>query len=222
MRGDGTDRATSCCTVRSNDVMRCCLGLSLCAVLGASGCDSDECGDELDIDGGRDGAAGDAIGVEVGLAAGLGGIEFVPLEEGGDIPLETFGQGGTHATVAVRARGLGTNVAFVDVTVENAETRAVVMTVPSSRPQLWICDEAREVCDQLPVHVMTGGLAAPGIENRDGLEVLVHAQVRDERGRRGSGSAQGVLRWMGPPPRDAGARDAGGADDDAGDDDGGI
>jgi hypothetical protein len=63
---------------------------------------------------------------------------------------------------------------------------------------------------------MTGGLAPVGIENRDGLEVIVHAQVRDETGRRGSGSQEGVLRWMGPPLRDAGVRDAGGSDDDGG------
>jgi len=208
--------------VRSNQVVRCCLRLSLCAALtAAAGCDSDECG--VDPSGRDDAAAGDAIEVEVGLSGGIGELEFVPLEPGGDIPLETFGQGGTHATVAVRARGLGTNVAFFDVTVENARTRAVVMTVPSSRPQLWICDEAREVCDQVSVHVMTGGLAPVGIENRDGLEVIVHAQVRDETGRRGSGSQEGVLRWMGPPLRDAGVRDAGGADDDGGADlDGGL
>ena len=216
MSGHGTDRAISRCTVRSNDLLRWCLGLSFLAVLGASGCDSeDECGIEP-IDGGGDAAAGDAIGVEVGTSGGVGGLEFIPLEDGGDIPLDTFGQGGTHATVAVRALGLGTNIAFFDVTVENAETRAVVMTVPSSRPQLWICDEAREVCEQTSVHIMTGGLAPPGIENRDGLEVIVHAQVRDERGRRGNGSAEGVLRWVGPPPRDAGG---GGADQDAGEDD---
>ena len=200
--------------MRSNDALRCCLGLLLCGVLSAaSGCESDECGaDEI----AGDAAAGDAIEVEVGLSGGVGELEFVALEPGGDIPLETFGQGGTHATVAVRARGLGTNVAFFDVTVENARTRAVVMTVPSSRPQLWICDDAREVCDQVSVHVMTGGLAPVGIENRDGLEVIVHAQVRDETGRRGSGSQEGVLRWMGRTPRDAGMPDSGGADDDGG------
>ena len=73
------------------------------------------------------------------------------------------------------------------------------------------------MCDYLPVHVMTGGLAPIGIENRDGLRVIVTADVRDERGRHGRGSQEGVLDWRGPPPRDAGTRDAGSRDEDAGD-----
>jgi hypothetical protein len=192
----------------------CCHSIPVCVVLALSGCDSDECGHRGDA------ADPDAIDVEIGTAGGRGGLEFIALTKGGDIPLETFGQGGTHATVAVRARGLGTNIAFFDVSVENAETGETVMTVPSSRPQLWICDEAREVCDQLPVHVMTGGLAEPGIENRDGLRVIVSALVHDERGRTGSGSQEGMLRWTPPPRRDGGViRDGGEDDEDAGEDD---
>jgi hypothetical protein len=186
-----------------------------CAALAAAGCESDTCSCGLGPEG--DGGGG-AIEVEIGLAGGLGGIEFEPLRAGGDIPLETFGQGGTHATVAVRARGLGSNVAFFDVSVENAVTGEVVMTVPSRRPQLWICDEDREVCDQLPVHIMTGGLAEPGIENRDGLAVIVRAVVRSEDERVGRGSRQGVLRWQPPPPRG----DGGVGSDSRGDDDGGA
>jgi hypothetical protein len=203
--------------VRSISLFRwCCHSIPFCVALAASGCDSDECG-HGDIAG--DGAPGDAIEVEIGTPGGVGELEFIPLSEGGDIPLETFGQGGTHATVAVRARGLGTNVAFFDVSVENRETGDIVMTVPSSRPQLWICDEAREVCDQLPVHVMTGGLAEPGIENRDGLRVIVSAVVRDERGRTGRGSEEGTLQWTPPPARDAGVTGDGGSHEDAGADD---
>ena len=118
----------------------------------------------------------------------------------------------------MRARGLGTNIAFFDVSLENTLTGAMVGTVPSSKPQLWICDDDRQVCDQAPVHVMTGGLAPVGIENRDGLRVMVTADVRDEQGRRGRGSQEGVLDWQGPPLRDAGPRDSGAGDDDAGDD----
>jgi hypothetical protein len=180
--------------------------LSLLAAAAAAGCEY-ECSCLHDH---GDGGAR-AITVEIGTSDPER-LEFVPLEEGGEIPLQTFGQGGTHVTVAIRARGLGTNIAFFDVTVENTRTGDTISTVPSSRPQLWICDDEREVCDQLPVHVMTGGLAPPGIENRDGLRVIVTADVRDEQGRRGSGSKEGVLKWM-PPKR---LRDAGRGDEDAG------
>src|SRR5262245_44512595 len=67
------------------------------------------------------GAPSAEIWVDVGLPGGSDGLEFVPLEPGAAIPLETFGQGGTHALLAVRASGLG-NRAFVGVTITNATT----------------------------------------------------------------------------------------------------
>jgi hypothetical protein len=168
----------------------------LCVGLCAAGCENSRCGEPLpepDAAPPADSGPPTALEVQIGTPDEESGLEFIPLMNGGDIRLETFGQGGTHATVAVRCLGLGTNRAFVDVTVENLGTGATVMTVPSSRPQLWLCDEARLVCDQLPVHVMTGGLT-PTLEERDGLAVRVIAEVRDETGRSAVGSEEGVLR----------------------------
>lgn len=166
--------------------LRVLLPWALAACVAACG-GGDECGHA----GHGDSGAG-ALRVEIGTVGGEGNLEVIPLAAGGDIPLETFGQGGTHATVAVRAFGLGTNRAFIDVTVENLQGDGEVSTVPSRRPQLWLCDEAREVCDYLPVHVMTGGLADP--DEKDGLRVRISAAVRTEDGLAGEGSQEGVLR----------------------------
>lgn len=57
--------------------------------------------------------------VDVGLPGGADGLEFVPLVPGASVPLQTFGQGGTHALLAVRTLGLG-NRAFVGVSIETS------------------------------------------------------------------------------------------------------
>ncbi|MDH5672192.1 MAG: hypothetical protein OEZ06_08590 [Myxococcales bacterium] len=135
------------------------------------------------------------VSVELGIPDEETGLGFVPLMEGDEIPLETFGQGGTHATVAVRCKGFGDR-AFVQVFVENLETGAVVMTIPYSSPPLLLCREelGGETCDLLPVHVLTGGLAAP--EEKDGLAVRVTAVVENEEGWVSQGSVEGVLRMQ--------------------------
>jgi hypothetical protein len=141
-------------------------------------------------DAGPDTGACDELSVEIGLRDER--LRFHALESGGDIPLETFGQGGTHATIAVRTRGFG-KLAFVDVELENLSTGETVMTVPSSRPQLLLCRDAADcVCDLVPLHVMTGGLAEP--DQKDGLRVRVTAEVRTEQGLTAVGSQEGVLR----------------------------
>jgi hypothetical protein len=67
------------------------------------------------------------------------------------------------------------------------------MTVPSVRPQLLLCrDKQMQICDLLPIHVMTGGLADP--DKKDGLPVRITANVHNQAGRMASGSADGVLR----------------------------
>jgi len=150
------------------------------------------CGDDVSssVDAGPD--AGSGAQVVIGTPSEDGRLGFVPLEVGGDIPLDTFGQGGTHATLAVRCIGFG-NKAWVDVTIDNVADGASVFTFPMTRPQLLVCrDDERNVCDQLPIHVMTGGLADPS--EKDGLRVRVTATVRNEAGERGSASIEAVLR----------------------------
>jgi hypothetical protein len=161
-------------------------------VLLLAGCGNSD-GDADDDDGGsgRDAAQAE-LAAEIGTPDPSGNLDFVPLDEGGDIPLGTFGQGGTHAELAVRCIGFG-NKAFVDVTLENLSSGKTVSTLPSSRPQLLVCrDEPAGACDMLPIYVMTGGLADPS--EKDGLRIRVTANVRGETSGEASTSREGVLR----------------------------
>jgi len=108
--------------------------------------------------------------VDIGLPGGADGLDFVRLEPGGGVPLETFGQGGTHALLAVRCNGLG-NRAFVGIRIRNAATGAAVEAPAGPSPRLLLCRDD-VACDLLPLLVMTGGLVLPG-EARDGLAVVI-------------------------------------------------
>jgi hypothetical protein len=154
-----------------------------------------------------------ALAVQIGMRVGPRDNTFLPLESGDDIRLGTFGQGGTHAELAVRCIGFG-NRAFITLTLENLRDSTVIMHPPTSRPQLLRCvEEPAGACDYLPIYFMTGGLALP--TEKDGLPVLVRATCLNEAGDQASTSVNGVLR------ADAEAaqvgRDSGtGMDEDAG------
>jgi hypothetical protein len=136
---------------------------------------------------------GDGVGlplVEIGTPNDA--LDFLPLEAGGDVSLETFGQGGTHMLIAIRSNGFGKR-AYVDVEVENMETGDMVMTPPASRPPLLLCrDEAEYTCDLIPLFVLTGGLADP--EEKDGLHVEIRARVHNEDGLEGEATIDAYLR----------------------------
>lgn len=136
-----------------------CLGALL-----ALGCSSDDASP----------SSGAEPWVDIGLPGGADGLEFVPLEPGAAVPLQTFGQGGTHALLAVRTSGLG-NRAFIGVTITNAATGDAVSAPPGPSPRLLICRSA-DVCDLLPLLVMTGGLVPPGTD-RDGLNVRLRVDA---------------------------------------------
>jgi hypothetical protein len=129
-------------------------------------------------------------GVDIGLPGGADGLEFTKLVPGGGVPLETFGQGGTHALLAVRCTGLG-NRAFVSVRIENAATGAAVEAPAGPSPRLLLCRE-EDVCDLLPLLVMTGGLVLPG-EARDGLGVTVRVDASNLDGLAASVERDAVL-----------------------------
>jgi hypothetical protein len=135
----------------------------------ALGCSSDD----------PDSSAAPEAWVDIGLPAGDDGLEFVRLEPGAAVPLETFGQGGTHALLAVRTGGLG-NRAFVGVTITNAATGDAVSAPPGPSPRLLLCRSA-DVCDLLPLLVMTGGLVPPGTD-RDGLNVRLRVEAESPEG----------------------------------------
>lgn len=154
--------------------------LGLCCLLGALAC-ADGAGSE---------PAPTSIWVDVGLPGGSDGLEFSPLAEGGAVPLQTFGQGGTHALLAVRTSGLG-NRAFIDIIIRNPATGGEVSALTGASPRLLLCRDGG-VCDLLPLLVMTGGLVLPG-ESRDGLSVLLHVDARGADGGTASVERDAVL-----------------------------
>jgi hypothetical protein len=121
----------------------------------------------------------DAIWADVGLPGGVDGLDFVRLEPGGEVPLQTFGQGGTHALLAVRTSGLG-NRAFIGVEIENVATGDTVSAPAGPSPRLLLC-RPEGACDLLPLLVMTGGLVPPGTD-RDGLAVRIHVYAANSEG----------------------------------------
>jgi hypothetical protein len=130
------------------------------------------------------------VSVDVGLPGGDDGLEFVSLQAGAAIPLQTIGQGGTHALLAVRTTGLG-NRAFIGVTITNTATGDAVSAPPGPSPRLLIC-RTPDTCDLLPLLVMTGGLVPPGTA-RDGLEVRVRVDAHNPEGTSASVERDAVL-----------------------------
>ncbi len=128
--------------------------------------------------------------VDVGLPGGADGLEFVPLAPGGPIALHTFGQGGTHALLAVRASGLGDR-AFVSITITNSATGDEVSAPAGASPRLLLC-RTPDVCDLLPLLVMTGGLVPPGAD-RDGLLVRLRVEAWNTDGAAASIERDAVL-----------------------------
>jgi hypothetical protein len=130
------------------------------------------------------------VSVDVGLPAGDDGLDFESLPEGGELRLQTFGQGGTHVLLGVRTVGFGTR-AFVAMTLRNLETNAEVIAPAPVRPQLFFCDDDGD-CDLVPLLVMTAGLTETGAE-RDGVLVEVRADVHNADGARGWVAREAVL-----------------------------
>ena len=119
-------------------------------------------------------------------------FDFLPLEEDGDMALRTFGQGGTHAALAVRCIGFG-NMAFVDVDIVNLMSGETVSSVKMRRPALLLCrDDEKRVCDDVPFNVMTGGLADPA--KKDGLHIRITAKVHNPNGVKAITTQEAVFR----------------------------
>lgn len=127
--------------------------------------------------------------VDIGLPVG-DGLQFESLEPGGELRLQTFGQGGTHVLIGVRCQGFG-NRAFVSVAIKNLQNDVSVRTPAPVRPQLLLCRE-EGVCDLVPLLAMTSGLTKPG-EDRDGLRVELSAIVKNEAGVEASTTREAVL-----------------------------
>jgi hypothetical protein len=130
------------------------------------------------------------IWVDVGIGAGPDGLDFERLEPGGSVPLYSFGQGGTHALLAVRCSGLGDR-AFVSITIADPASGVQVSAPAGQSPRLLACSQ-RGVCDLIPVLVMTGGLVAPGVD-RAGLAVSIRVDAENAEGTSASVERGAVL-----------------------------
>jgi hypothetical protein len=132
------------------------------------------------------GAAGDASDVEPGLEVGVPdpatGLEYESLAPGGEIVLGTFGQGGTHATLAVQCWGFG-DEAYVSVSLRNLDGPGESASRVLDQPEALACQrrDGAEICTRMPIFVTTNGLD-PSNVGLDGLHVEVTATVRSRRG----------------------------------------
>jgi hypothetical protein len=113
------------------------------------------------------------------VPGGADGLEFTPLQPDAELNLRTFGQGGTHVFLGVRCIGFG-NRAFVEITLTNLLTGKAIVAPAPAQPQLLFCNES-EVCDLVPVLVMTGGLTEADAE-RDGLPIQLDVLVHNKSG----------------------------------------
>jgi hypothetical protein len=155
-------------------------------MISASGC-ADAKGPPAPSDAGPD--AGE-VSVVLGVPSGEDNLDFEPLEPGGELRLQTFGQGGTHVYLAIRCVGFG-NRAFVGVTLKNLLTGAEAASPAPVRPQLLYCRD-EQICDLVPFLAMTSGLTEPG-EERDGLRIEVRADVSNRDGIAASAVQEAVL-----------------------------
>jgi hypothetical protein len=135
------------------------------------------------------GGASAAGQVELGVPGGPDSLDFVPLDDGQVLNLETFGQGGTHVLLGVRCVGFGQR-AFVSLRVQNMVDGTELVAPAPARPQLLFCDG--DVCDLVPITMMMGGIAANDAQ-RDGLAIKISAEVHNDAGLTGQCSRQATL-----------------------------
>ena|SRR5690606_13788309 len=130
--------------------------------------------------------------VVIGVPSGDDHLDFTALEAGALVQLETFFQGGTHLTLAVRCVGLGKS-AFVRASIENVATGArVEANTPTTNPRPLICRD-ETTCDLLPFLVMMSGISEPD-EELNGLDVEIVVEAENAAGVSASDSLPAQLR----------------------------
>lgn len=132
----------------------------------------------------------DTARVVLGVPSGDDGLDFAPLEDGAELRLQTFGQGGTHLFLGVRCLGFGSR-AYVTIRLVNLTTHVEIVSPAPPSPQLLYCND-EDVCDLVPMTVMTGGLT-DATEERDGLRIEVGAEVHNDEGARATDMVEAVL-----------------------------
>lgn len=130
-----------------------------------------------------------AVSADVGTPSGTSVLEFVPLRDNDAIFLETFGQGGTHALLAVRCSGFGER-AFITIWMTSLLTgQRASLTTPTAQP--LACDDEGLDCDLMPILMMTGAFGEP--ETLEGLDVEAGGECRGERGEKAETRRRAVL-----------------------------
>lgn len=178
-------------------VLRPCLGLLACVVFACGEPTTPSASQEVAGAAGEasDGAAGAAQlppSVELGVPSGSDGLSFASLDDGAELRLQTFGQGGTHIIVGVRCVGCGKRV-FVSAELRNLATGALVEEPEPARPQLLYCEGSEQgACDLVPYLVHTSGLTESE-EDKHGLRASLTARARTETGTQAVTSREIVL-----------------------------
>lgn len=197
-RGDGTGvrelRGTE--SALTLVVLRLLLVLTACAL---TACGEHATGPEALGTAGAsfDGTAGAGsaelgLNVELGVPAGDDDLSFAPLDDGAEVRLQTFGQGGTHIVVAVRCTSCGKRM-FVSAELSNLATGIVVAEPEPARPQLLYCADGEDgACELVPYLVHASGLTESDQE-KDGLRALLTAKARTETGEQAESSREIVL-----------------------------
>lgn len=150
--------------------------------------------------------------ISIGIPDDVTGIRYEPLAAGGDVKLETYGQGGLHAVFIIQCVGMG-NQAWVDIRMTNlgdydhrqeidagaerdrdagvddddagvvSEFAGYVETLPSAQPSLLACDDLRD-----PVYCRTmprevlTGGLAASLDALGDLHVEIRAEARNRDG----------------------------------------
>lgn len=169
--------------------MSCVQVLAFSTLLALSACGGGAVSTPTGMGGGA-GTSGTETGeVELGVPGGPDKLDFMPLLDGAELRLQTFGQGGTHVLLAVRCSGFGSR-AFVSLGVRNTNTGTELLAPAPVRPQLLFCNG--DVCDLVPITFMMGGLTQSAAE-RDGLPIEVTADVHNQTGVSGRALRHAVL-----------------------------
>lgn len=138
-------------------------------------------GEQICSDGGPPAA------VTIGLTD-AGTLAFIPLSAGENVQLETFGQGGNHAALAMQIEGLGAE-AYVEATATDVASGQQVHTAPFARAQPLLCDGTG--CRFVNLLLRMGGLTDP--EQLDGLPVVLSVTAHDGGCRTASADIEVVL-----------------------------
>lgn len=149
------------------------------------------------------GAAGPSLTIGVPSDAETDPV-FIPLAAGGDIPLDTFGQGATHAVFMVEVRGLGART-WIDLTMHSLAEGALdagfrdVSSIDRGEPEPIVCtgEGGESVCVRGPFIVITSGLAEP--RDMDGLHISVTASATNADGEFVEAATDGYFRAVAAP-----------------------